>query len=157
MVNGNKFDVTNAKWSDANYGNIKNYLVEGENTAVLYDTAGNSTSKTFTMDWTAPEVVEFNQKYEAKEDGRIKVTLTFNEIIKNTLGQGWYKVEGKENTYAKVYYSTKEHTVSFEDLAGNKNTYTFAVDATPNRVTQTFYRGDKNIDKTYYVKKEDCV
>lgn len=46
-VNGKEHDRTDSKWSDANYGNIKSDLVEGENTIVLYDAAGNSTSLTF--------------------------------------------------------------------------------------------------------------
>ena len=157
LVNGNKFDVGNAKWSDANYNNIKNYLVEGENTVELFDTAGNSTTKKFTMDWTLPEVVEFKQKYESKENGRIRVTLTFSEKIQETLGQGWTKVAGEENTYTKVYYGSKTHTVEYKDLAGNKNTYTFSVDNTANRVTQTFFRGERVEGTTFYIKNGEKV
>ena len=47
--------------------------------------------------------------------------------------------------------STVVLTVNFKDLAGNKNSYTFAVDATPNRVTQTFYRGSEVEGLKYYL------
>lgn len=53
-INGVLKDFTNNQWSDANFQNIKNHLVEGINTLVLYDIAGNSTSYEFTYDGTAP-------------------------------------------------------------------------------------------------------
>ena len=157
VINGNKKELSNNKWSDANYSNIKGYLTEGENVIELYDVAGNKTTQTYTIDWTAPEVIDMKQKYETKENGRIRVTVTLSEAIQGILGQGWYAVSGQENTYSKIYYKTKEYTLSFKDLAGNEGSYTFEVDKTPNRVTQTFYRGTNYVGKTYYLTKGDKV
>ena len=156
-INGVKHDRSNNQWSDANFDNIKNNLVEGENEIVLYDVVGNSSSLKFVIDWTKPEVTNMVQKYESKENGRIRVTLTFSEPIREPLGQGWLKVSGQENTYSKVYYSQKEYNVSFMDLAGNENTYSFVVDRTPNRVTQTFYRGQNTVGKVNYIKNGEKV
>jgi hypothetical protein len=47
-MNGHKHDFTNNAWSDANFQNFQSQLVVGENTMVLYDAAGNSTTYTFT-------------------------------------------------------------------------------------------------------------
>ena len=49
VINGKKVDVTNNKYGDANYGNIKNNLVTGQNTIELYDAAGHKTVKTFNI------------------------------------------------------------------------------------------------------------
>lgn len=54
VLNGQTVDFTNNKWSDANFQNIKSKLVEGLNTFVLYDVAGNSTAYEFTYDSTPP-------------------------------------------------------------------------------------------------------
>lgn len=56
ILNGHEVDFTNNKNSDANFQNIKGKLVQGENTIVLYDVAGNSSSYTFTYDATKPAV-----------------------------------------------------------------------------------------------------
>lgn len=53
-INGHGVDLTNNTWSDANFNNIKQYLIAGENTITLYDVAGNSSSYTFLYDTTAP-------------------------------------------------------------------------------------------------------
>ena len=53
-INGNVCGLTPNTWSDANFNNIKQYLVEGENTIVLRDMAGNEEKLTFIYDITAP-------------------------------------------------------------------------------------------------------
>lgn len=140
VLNGHTVDFTNNKWSDANFANIKSKLVQGLNTFVLYDTAGNSASYEFTYDSIAPQVTAMQQKYETKENGRVAVTLTFDEVVSG-LGQGWYEVAGSNGTqFIKRYYSTKAYDVSFADRAGNAGSYGFIVDATP--ATSTHNLGD---------------
>lgn len=126
-VNGHMLQRTVNKWSDLN--DLKpgrDGAVQGENTIVLYDAAGNTTTLVITLDSIAPKATGFSQVYEAKQDGRVAVTLTFDEAVRD-LGQGWY---GSGTTWTKVYYSSKEHTVTFKDAAGNVGSYTFTVDAT---------------------------
>ena len=50
VINEKEFDFGDSKYSNANYDNFKNYLKSGENTIILYDTAGNSTTKTFVIE-----------------------------------------------------------------------------------------------------------
>ncbi|KQM83106.1 hypothetical protein [Agromyces sp. Leaf222] len=47
LVNGKKYDRTDSKWSDLNAGNYA--VVAGENTVVVVDTAGNSSTFVFTI------------------------------------------------------------------------------------------------------------
>jgi len=56
-ANGTKtFDVTPNDYGDANDITVGNYYgaIEGQNTITLYDLAGNSVARTFTLDTTAP-------------------------------------------------------------------------------------------------------
>ena len=76
-VNGNLIDKPAVQWNDANYMNIKDYLVEGENTVVLTDMAGNETELTFIYDTKAPEYKNlgiFNRSHW--EEGNMKVATT---------------------------------------------------------------------------------
>ena len=47
-INGKEFNLTDNKWSDANFDAIKNFLVDGENTLKVYDVAGNEATRVFT-------------------------------------------------------------------------------------------------------------
>ena len=53
VINGYASDFTNNKYSDANFQNIKSHLIEGKNTLVLYDEAGNSAEYDFAYNKTA--------------------------------------------------------------------------------------------------------
>ena len=59
-INGYKADVTNNKWGDANYNNLKSHLVAGENKITLYDVAGNKVEKTFTIAKNTAKVEDGN-------------------------------------------------------------------------------------------------
>lgn len=155
-VNGVEKDLTNNKWSDLN--NLKPGVfgaVEGENTIVVYDVAGNSTTYMVTLDATAPTATNFAQVYEAKQDGRVAVTLTFSENVSG-LGQGW---NGSGNTWTKVFYSSKEHTVNFKDVAGNPGSYTFTVDATAPSVVNIAqeWQADKSRNLTTLTFDEPTI
>lgn len=55
-INGVKKELTNNKWSDVNGVKPGTFgAVEGENTLVIFDAAGNSTTYVFYLDTTAPE------------------------------------------------------------------------------------------------------
>ena len=54
-INTQEVDLGNNKFSDANFQNLQSKLVEGNNTFVLFDVAGNSTTYEFIYDATAPE------------------------------------------------------------------------------------------------------
>lgn len=120
LVNGVEKNLTNNTWSDLN--NLKpgsNGAVEGENTIVVQDVAGNTASITVTLDATAPVVVDEVQEWQTKDGGRTSITLTFSESVSG-LPQGWY---GSDTTWTKVFYNIKPATVSFVDKAGNTGEY----------------------------------
>ena len=160
-VNGVKFERTNAKWSDANYQNIKSALVEGANVIVLYDEAGNKTEKTFYMDWTAPTIelpgtVGLNKNEMHVESGT-EVTLedvlaTVTDNIDETTKVVPYKADllissvASENVYNYDFsngFNTRyigRYNISYEvtDRAGNTSTATMLLvmtDTTPATIT----------------------
>ena len=128
-LNGTKYDRTDAKYSDANYQNIKSSLVNGENTLVLYDIVGNSTTYTFTLDRVAP-------------------TITVSD---GTVGTGTYsklnlKLYDKNGIASVVINDTKlAHTGTYVDI-NDGHAYTFldgtntvvVTDKAGNTTTQTF-------------------
>ena len=77
-INGYKADVTNNKWGDANYGNLKSHLVAGENKITLYDVAGNKTVKTFNIAKNTAKVEDGN--VTVNEDIYLVNEPFYNEI-----------------------------------------------------------------------------
>ena len=124
-------------WSEVAGSNktkfIKRYYATKEHTVTFNDVANNQGSYIFTVDKTAPTVLQATQAFENHASGpRVNVTLTFSEAITPaSLPQGWYEVAGSNKTkYVKAFYSTKTHIVNFTDLTGNAGTFTLSVDAT---------------------------
>lgn len=115
---------------------------EGTYTISAVDKAGNTTTVTITIDKTNPNVIDLTQKYEAKQDGRIKVTVVFDEPVKLNGTSLWRSVDVDENGYASEYYGyfyrTKDITLNFEDRAGNLGTYQFTVDKTAPSAQVTY-------------------
>lgn len=82
-INGKTMKVTPNAWTDANFQNIKQYLVAGENTIIVRDMAGNATTKTFIYDTVAPEYSAmgiFN--WTNNKDGEDVKIATKNEHIR---------------------------------------------------------------------------
>ena len=82
-INGKIMKVTPNAWTDANFQNIKQYLVAGENTIIVRDMAGNATTKTFIYDTVAPEYSAmgiFN--WTNNKDGEDVKIATKNEHIR---------------------------------------------------------------------------
>ena len=124
-VNGVMKDLTNNTWSDLN--NLKPGVfgaVEGENTIVLYDVAGNTTTLIITLDSIAPTVVNELQEWQSDKNRNL-TTLTFSEPT-TVSSQGWYAQAGSNNTvWSKAIFNTKQYTVEFTDAVGNPGTYVF--------------------------------
>lgn len=96
----------------------------------------NKTINLVASDSTAPVVTHMSQDYEVHNgvQGRYAVTLTFNEAIDTTsLEQGWYEIAGSNKTqFTKIFYTPKQYTANFKDLAGNAVEYTFTVSPVAN-------------------------
>ena len=59
---------------------------------------------------------------------KLFVTVKFSEKInEETLPQGFYAVDGEENTYKKAYYSNKEYSFTVKDIAGNEGNVMFEI------------------------------
>ena len=131
-VNGTKFDRSNAQWSDANYQNIKSALVEGENTIVLYDIAGNKTTKTFYYDVTAPQMTINGDKEITLEAGidtytelGVKVTDNVDETIEALQPTmiNFTAPDGTKETWLKEVDTTRvgqyKVSYSYKDASNN--------------------------------------
>ena len=82
-INGKIMKVTPNAWTDANFQNIKQYLVAGENTIIVRDMAGNATTKTFVYDTVAPEYSAMGIfKWTNNKDGEDVKIATKNEHIR---------------------------------------------------------------------------
>ncbi len=98
IVNGKEYKRSN-KINDLNFQNVNNY-VEGENTVVLKDKAGNETMFTFTLDTTAPTIGKM-QVWNATDQSNsyirngqeIRVLVTFSEKLRK---DPIIKIAGKE-------------------------------------------------------------
>ena len=134
-INGKEFDRTDAKYSDANYDNIKSALVEGENTITLYDTAGNTTTKTFIIDWTAPTVKEKDNKVgKAPYYSKISFSLSDNYLIDRFTVNG-VNFDRSNSKYSDANYDNiksalknGENILVLYDVAGNSTEYKFIID-----------------------------
>lgn len=132
ILNGHEVDFTNNKNSDANFQNIKGKLVQGENTIVLYDVAGNSSSYTFTYDATKPAVkVNLNRSGYLVSGGVTNSAsvpeieafdkyLTRIEVWKDGAKvTGWTTVNQNTTTYKKInWLGNGTYVIRAFDAAG---------------------------------------
>jgi len=134
-INGNVVEVTPNAWTDANFQNIKQYLVAGENTIIVRDMAGNATTRTFIYDTVAPEItVKEESKGTDPYFSNVSFKLHDNYLVKE------YEINGKimkvtPNAWTdanfqniKQYLVAGENTIIVRDMAGNATTKTFIYD-----------------------------
>lgn len=135
---------------------------DGKYEITATDLAGSKVTVKFIIDSTSAEVtVDYDKETPVRE---LKVTISFNEAIdETTLPQGYYPVDGKENTYNKVYYSNEEHEFVVKDLAGNETTVKFEItniDRTNPTYNYLSFRVDgdaaSGVD-TYYANEFDTL
>lgn len=114
-------------WGDGNYQNIKSYLKEGngedgKNTLIVYDKAGNSTTYTFYVDQTKPELV--GEFVITPDNGQMStsktVTFTTSEPIQAL--EGWTEVADSNGTqWQKEFTENFNGEIKFTDIAGNES------------------------------------
>ena len=114
-------------WGDGNYQNIKSYLnegngEEGKNTLTVYDKAGNSTTYTFYVDQTKPELV--GEFVITPDNGQMStsktVTFTTSEPIQAL--EGWTEVADSNGTqWQKEFTENFKGEIKFTDIAGNES------------------------------------
>ena len=134
-INENVVEVTPNAWTDANFQNIKQYLVAGENTIIVRDMAGNATTRTFIYDTVAPEMtVKEESKGTDPYFSNVSFKLHDNYLVKEyEINENVVEVTPNAWTDAnfqniKQYLVAGENTIIVRDMAGNATTKTFVYD-----------------------------
>ena len=121
--------MTPSAWSDANFANIREFLVQGTNTITVRDIAGNEATYTFTYDSIAPvysklgilNKTRYVNKVEdltwAKEGDEVRILISFPEKL---------AVEPTVKVFGK------EYTATYRPASSNpeQNIYYYMVDFT---------------------------
>ena len=121
--------MTPSAWSDANFANIREFLVQGTNTITVRDIAGNEAAYTFTYDSIAPvysklgilNKTRYVNKVEdltwAKEGDEVRILISFPELL---------AVEPTVKVFGK------EYTATYRPASSNpeQNIYYYMVDFT---------------------------
>lgn len=121
--------MTPSAWSDANFANIREFLVQGTNTITVRDIAGNESTYTFTYDSIAPvysklgilNKTRYVNKVEdltwAKEGDEVRILISFPEKL---------AVEPTVKVFGK------EYTATYRTASSNpeQNIYYYMVDFT---------------------------
>lgn len=121
--------MTPSAWSDANFANIREFLVQGTNTITVRDIAGNESTYTFTYDSIAPvysklgilNKTRYVNKVEdltwAKEGDEVPILISFPEKL---------AVEPTVKVFGKEYTATYRPASSIPE----QNIYYYMVDFT---------------------------
>ena len=121
--------MTPSAWSDANFANIREFLVQGTNTITVRDIAGNESTYTFTYDSIAPvysklgilNKTRYVNKVEdltwAKEGDEARILISFPEKL---------AVEPTVKVFGKEYTATYRPASSIPE----QNIYYYMVDFT---------------------------
>ncbi|BDI23384.1 Ig-like domain-containing protein [Herbiconiux sp. L3-i23] len=132
-INGKVKDLTDNAWSDVNYVKPGTFgAVEGANTLVVYDVAGNTTTLRFTLDGTGPQVT-VKEGVRASYDvvgfklyDAVKVDkVSINGVVKDLSNSQWSDVNGvKPGVFGAV---KGENTLVAYDVLGNTTTVGFTL------------------------------
>ena len=125
-INDTLFILTQNKWSDANYDAIKPYLVQGENTIVVRDMAGNETTKTFIYDSIAPKYKYLGiARNTSKEDKRDKQYAKVGDSVRVLVA-----FPEKLDVIPTVKMFGKEYEATYRPQSSNPsaNTYYYMAD-----------------------------
>lgn len=130
-INGKVKDLTDNAWSDVNF--IKPGVfgaVEGVNTLVVFDVAGNSTTVTFTLDGTGPTVTvkagaaPDNVSFKLFDKNKVD-RVTINGVVEDLTNNQWSDVNGvKAGAFGAI---RGENTLVAYDVFGNTTTVTFTL------------------------------
>ncbi|MBR7742052.1 ricin-type beta-trefoil lectin domain protein [Phycicoccus sp. BSK3Z-2] len=139
-LNGVEKDLTDDAWSDLNFVTPGMFgAVEGANTLVVYDVAGNATTVEFTLDVTAPTVTvkdgeRFTDVVNAKKNRYRMVSFKLHDagkvdtVVLNGVEKGLSDNAWSDLNFVKVgaFGAVKgENTLVVHDVAGNTTTVEF--------------------------------
>lgn len=127
-INGTVVPLTDNEWSDANFADFKSKLTQDENTFVLYDVAGNSSSYVFTYDSSAP-VVDLEDITPVTVGADVVVngtvadpSISTVQVVVDGIVAGSATVVSGEFSFDLSGLTVGSHDIKVEamDLAGNK-------------------------------------
>ena len=139
-LNGVEKDLADDAWSDLNFVEPGAFgAVEGTNTLVVRDVAGNATTVTFTLDITGPTVtVKDGEQFTVGADGTYSLVsfklhdagkvdrLTLNGRAKDLTDNAWSDLNVvKPGAFGAVEGA---NTLVVRDVAGNATTATFTLE-----------------------------
>ena len=116
LINGVEY-LRTGEINDLNYGNIVGSLIQGENVAVVYDKAGNTSELRFIYDTVAPTTADLTYSTTDLTNQDVIATITSNEAIQ--LVSGWTYANTEKTIITKTYTSNATEAVEVKDLAGN--------------------------------------
>ena len=138
-LNGVEKDVTDAAWSDLN-GVVPGAFgaVEGANTLVVSDLAGNTTTVAFTLDVTPPTVtvkggsaqtvggggVYSKVSFKLHDPGKVDLVV-LNGVVKNLTDAVWSDLN--DVVIGSMGAVAGDNTLVVRDVAGNATTVRFAL------------------------------
>ncbi|TIC80689.1 hypothetical protein E8D34_18750 [Nocardioides sp. GY 10113] len=133
VINGVTKDLTDNNWSDVNDIRPGRFgAVEGANTLVAYDVAGNATTVAFVLDTTGPTVTDKGVTGEAAASKSFKLydarkvdKVVINGVTKDLTDSNWSDV----NDIRPGRYGAVEgvNTLVAYDALGNATTVTFTL------------------------------
>ena len=131
-------ELTVSNWSDANFQNIENELVYGNNTITLKDVAGNEATYKFVYDNVQPTIT-VKEGYVGDLDKKLFSNVSFSlydeyEVIAYKINDGEYgeftannwSDANFQNIVSRLVYG--KNTITLKDVAGNEATYEFTYD-----------------------------
>lgn len=118
-INGVEKNLTDSTYSDLN--NVKPGMfgaVQGTNTLIVYDVAGNTNTYNFTLDTVKPSgMFSYSPSNDVVKTGPVTVTLTTTEAVNTP--DGWTRTS--DTTFTKVFSENIKGSVFVTDFAGNKS------------------------------------
>ncbi|WP_439591330.1 Ig-like domain-containing protein [Microbacterium sp.] len=131
-LNGKVKDLTDNAWSDLNFVKPGVFgAVEGANTLVAYDVAGNTTTLQFALDATGPTVTVKGgstlsaQSFKLYDANKVD-KVTINGVVKDLSNNVWSDVNGVKNgVFGAV---SGANTLVAYDVFGNTTTVAFTLD-----------------------------
>ena len=132
-------------------------LEDGLHTVVVTDKAGNSTSKSFIVDKTAPEVT-VNSYYKAGQTVAPIITETNFDFLTLTMGDTSIYTGAKRTWSTSADLNEYTYILTVYDFAGNSTSKSFIVDKTaPAFSVNSYYKAGQTVSISITESNLDVV
>lgn len=152
-LNGHIYNRT-GDWADLNWKNItKSHLMQGENTVIVRDRAGNASELKFFYDSIAPKIT-VKDDYVGDKDAKRFSNVSFklqDSVMADKYVLNGHTVDFTNNKYSDANFENiksrlvqGENTITLYDVAGNSTSYTFVYDTTAPAGTLSYSNNNGN-------------